>query len=262
MSIFLFVYTYPYIFFVFANSSKCLNDEHNDHKNSYSNFDFEKVSYINETNFEENTDDTDLPLKMLRLLNMENKQTLPHQEIIEVINLRANDDKNEVKIITSLDPSTKKEIIALIHDYVDIFTWSYQDMLGLNIEIVEHKLPMKPKCRPVQQKLKRMKAEMLLKIKEVVKKQFDAGFLEVAKYLEWVANIVSVPKKDGKVRMCVDYKDLNQASLKENFSPPHINTLVDNTTKNSMFSFMDSFFKYNQIRMALEDREKTTFVTM
>ena len=101
---------------------------------------------------------------------MENKQTLPHQEIIEVINRRANDDKNEVKIITSLDPSTKKEIIALIHNYVDIFTWSYRDMLGLNIEIVEHKLPMKPECRPVQQKLKRVKPEMLLKIKEEVKK--------------------------------------------------------------------------------------------
>ena len=44
---------------------------------------------------------------------------------------------------------------------------------------------------------------MLLKIKEEVRKQFDAGFLEVAKYPEWIANIVLVPKKDDKVRMCV-----------------------------------------------------------
>ena len=51
---------------------------------------------------------------------------------------------------------------------------------------------------------------MLLKIKEEVKKQLDAGFLEVAKYPEWIANIVPFPKKDGKVRMCVDYKDLNR----------------------------------------------------
>ena len=46
---------------------------------------------------------------------------------------------------------------------------------------------------------------MSLKIKEEVKKQFDAGFLVVARYPEWVANIVPVPKKDGKVQMCVDY---------------------------------------------------------
>ena len=84
----------------------------------------------------------------------------------------------------------------------------------------------------------------------------------MVKYSEWVANIVPVPKKDGKVRMCVDYKDLNQVSPKDNFPLPHIDTLVDNTTKNSRFSFMDGFSRYNQIWMASEDREKIAFVTM
>ena len=103
---------------------------------------------------------------------------------------------------------------------------------------------------------------MLLKIKEEVKKQLDVRFLEMAKYSEWIANIVPVPKKDGKVRICVDYRDLNQASPKDNFPLPHIDTLMDNTAKNSRFSFMDGFSGYNQIRMALEDREKTVFVTI
>ena len=103
---------------------------------------------------------------------------------------------------------------------------------------------------------------MLLKIKEEVKKQLDAGFLEMAKYSEWVANIVSVPKKDDKVRMCVDYRDLNRASPKDNFPLPHIDILVDNTAKNSRFSFMDGFSGYNQIRMAPEDRKNIAFVTM
>ena len=103
---------------------------------------------------------------------------------------------------------------------------------------------------------------MFLNIKEEVKKQFDAGFLKVSKYSQWVANIVPMPKKDGKVRMCVDYRDLNRASLKDNFSLPHITTLVDNIAKHSLFSFMDGFSGYNQIRMAPEDMEKTTFLTM
>ena len=71
-----------------------------------------------------------------------------------------------------------------------------------------------------------------------------------------------VPEKDKKVRMCIDYKDLNRASPKDNFFLSHINILVDNMVKNSLFSFMDDFFGYNQIRMALEDKEKTIFVTM
>ena len=76
--------------------------------------------------------------------------------------------------------------------------------------------------------------------------------MEVAKYPEWVANIIPVPKKDGKVRMCVDYRDLNRASPKDNFPLPHIDTLVDNIAKNSLFSFMDVFSGYNQIQMALK----------
>ncbi|KAA3481495.1 Transposon Ty3-I Gag-Pol polyprotein [Gossypium australe] len=77
-----------------------------------------------------------------------------------------------------------------------------------------------------------------------------------------VANIVPVPKKDGKVRMCVDYRDLNKASRKDNFPLPHIDTLMDNMTGYSLFSFMDGFLGYNQIKMHPEDIEKTTFVTM
>ena len=62
--------------------------------------------------------------------------------------------------------------------------------------------------------------------------------------------------------MCVDYQDLNRASPKDNFPLPHIDTLVDNTAKHSLFSFMDGFSDYNQIRMAPEDMEKTTFLMM
>ena len=48
-----------------------------------------------------------------------------------------------------------------------------------------------------------------------------------------------VPKKDDKVRMCVDYRDLNRASPKFDFSLPHIDVLVDNTVQHKVFSFMD-----------------------
>ena len=70
-----------------------------------------------------------------------------------------------------------------------------------------------------------------------------------------------VPNKDGKVCMCVNYRDLNKANPKDNFPLPHIDMLVDRTTKFKVFSFMDGFSGYNQIRMAPEDMEKTTFIT-
>ena len=73
--------------------------------------------------------------------------------------------------------------------------------------------------------------------------------------------MVPVPKKDGKVRMCVDYRYLNRASPKDDFLLPHIDVLVNNTTQHKVFSFMDGFSIYNQIKTAPEDMEKTTFVT-
>ncbi|XP_012482848.2 uncharacterized protein LOC105797411 [Gossypium raimondii] len=71
-------------------------------------------------------------------------------------------------------------------------------MSGLSTDIVVHRLPIKEDCKPVQQKLRRMRPDVVLKIKEEVQKQFDAGFLQVVKYSKWVANIVLVSKKDGK----------------------------------------------------------------
>ncbi|PKI73159.1 hypothetical protein CRG98_006446 [Punica granatum] len=97
---------------------------------------------------------------------------------------------------------------------------------------------------------------------EEVVKQVDAGFLEVCNYSEWVANIVPVEKKNGKVRVCIDYRDLNKARPKDNFPLPHIDVLVDNTARHTQFSFMDDFSRYNQNQMAEEDKIKTTFITM
>jgi len=106
-----------------------------------------------------------------------------------------------------------------------------------------------------------MKSEIILKIKEKVEKQLKADFLSTIAYLDWVANIVPMLKKDGKVRMCVDYRDLNRASPKDNFPLPHIDTLVDHTATNRFFSFMDGFSSYNHIKMVKEDKANIVFTT-
>jgi hypothetical protein len=153
---------------------------------------------INQTD-EEYEYDLDPPSELLRLMEKETKEIQPHAELTEVINLGSKDERKDIKIGTLLRESERNKLIKLLHDYSDVFAWSYQDMPGLDPSIVEHKLPLKPECPPIKQKLRQMKPEMSLKIREEVRKQFDAGFLAVAKYPQWVANIVPVPKKDGKV---------------------------------------------------------------
>ena len=104
----------PYISLILKNSSRCLKNEHKDHKNSYPSLDFERTLYVDETNLEENIEDSNLPLELLRLLSMEDKQIVPHQEALEMVNLGTKNENKEVKIGTSLKPLTKKEIVDLL----------------------------------------------------------------------------------------------------------------------------------------------------
>ena len=67
----------------------------------------------------------------------------------------------------------------------------------------------------------------------------------MVEYPKWLANVVPVPKKDGKVRVCVDFRDLNKASPKDDFPLPHIDLLVDSTASHLMLFFMDGFSGYN-----------------
>ena len=106
-------------------------------------------------------------------------------------------------------------------------------------------MPILPHNRPVKHKLRRLHPRWSLQVKEEIQKQLSVGFLSVVQYPEWLANVIPVPKKDHKVRVCVDFRDLNKASPKDDFSLPHIDMLVDSTIGHSMLSFMDGFSRYN-----------------
>ncbi|KAG8501630.1 hypothetical protein CXB51_004048 [Gossypium anomalum] len=119
-------------------------------------------------------------------------------ETIEIVTLEV---EKEVKIGTCIKEETKQNLIKLLQEFKDIFAWSYQDMPGLSTDIAVHRIPIREECKPVQQKLRRMRPDMAVKIREGVKKEFDAGFLQAVNYSEWVANVVPIPKKDGKIKM-------------------------------------------------------------
>ncbi|RVW71792.1 Transposon Ty3-I Gag-Pol polyprotein [Vitis vinifera] len=163
------------------------------------------------------------------------------------------DQPREIRIGSSLSPDERSRLIDLLRSYLDVFAWSYEDMPGLDPTIVQHHLPILPHARPVKQKLRRLHPRWSLQVKEEIQKQLSVGFLSVVEYPEWLANVVPVPKKDGKVRVCVDFRDLNKASPKDDFPLPHIDMLVDSTAGHPMLSFMDGFSGYNQILMAPED---------
>ncbi|RVW13097.1 Transposon Ty3-I Gag-Pol polyprotein [Vitis vinifera] len=139
----------------------------------------------------------------------------------EIVDFGTADQPRELRIGSDLSTDERDSLIQLLRSYLDVFAWSYEDMPGLDPSIVQHRLPLLPQARPVKQKLRRLHPRWSL---------------------QWLANVVPVPKKDGKVRVCVDFRDLNKASPKDDFLLPHIDMLVDSTAGHSMLSFMDGFF--------------------
>ncbi|XP_050897366.1 uncharacterized protein LOC127104210 [Lathyrus oleraceus] len=131
---------------------------------------------------EEGEKDCYIPDELARLLEHESKALQPHEEPVKTINLGTEEEKKEVKVGTTLEASVKERLVKLLQEYVDVFAWSYKDMLGLDTDIIENKLPLQPDCPPVKQKLRRTRPDMALKIREEVKRQFDVGFLAVEKY--------------------------------------------------------------------------------
>ena len=116
-----------------------------------------------------------------------------------------NENQKCISISHDLTPEERKNFERILTKRKVVFAWSYEDMPGLDRDIAEHHIPTYPEAKPIKQKFHRLRLEWTEKIREEIAKQIQANFLEVVEYPQWLANIVLVPKKDGKIRMCVDF---------------------------------------------------------
>ena len=99
---------------LFPPTCRYPNNEHENDSANGQGFDFERVVYAGEFSNEEGMENDDLPPDLLRLIEQEERQILPHQEIIEAVNLGTEEEKKEVKIGATLSPTTRKELIDLL----------------------------------------------------------------------------------------------------------------------------------------------------
>ena len=86
-------------------------------------------------------------------------------------------------------------------------------------------------------------------IKEEIEKLLKEGFIYLVPLTKWLPNLVLVNKKQGTIRVCTDFRDLNKACPKDNYLTPFIDQIIDDYAKREIFSFMVRFSDYNQIRI-------------
>jgi len=120
-------------------------------------------------------------------------------------------------------------------------------------------LPIKSGFRPHQQPTRRCNPNILFDIKAKITKLIEAKFIQQCRYAEWISNVVPVYKKNGKLRVCIDFRNLNKATTMDGYPMLVADLLVDATAGHRIISFMDGNVGYNQIFMTEEDIPKTTF---
>ena len=133
-------------------------------------------------------------------------------------------------------------------------------MPGISPIHTSHKMNVAPFAKPIRQKVRRFHPDRHLVIQTEVDNLLHNKSIRVVKYSEWLANVVVVPKKGNKWRVCVDDTDLNDACPKDSFPLLCIDQIVDASARHGMLSFLDAFSGYHQIPMHPPDVEKTSFI--
>lgn len=131
-------------------------------------------------------------------------------------------------------------------------------MNGVHPSVCTHQIYIK-ECKSMFQPHRRMKLALKDTIMEELKKLLDGGLIYPISSSEWVYPLVLVPRKNGKWRIYVDYRELKKSTKKDHFRFPFIDQLLDGLAAKKFFSFLDGFNEYDNIQISPEDHHKTTF---
>lgn len=132
-------------------------------------------------------------------------------------------------------------------------------MPRLDRGLVEHRFHLKRGMKPVMQTPRRFTPEVIQKIKAEIQRFFEAKFIRTVRYAEWISNIVTIVKKNGSLRVCIDFRNLNAVTPKDEYPMPVADMLIDSTLGNQILCLMDGYSDYNQIYKEDEDIPKVTF---
>ena len=166
-----------------------------------------------------------------------------------------------IKLSASLPPDQKPKYIDLFKVFQDVFAWGYEDLKSYDTSVIQHTIPLKPNQKPFLQKLRRINPILLPSIEKELQKMFKAGIIAPIRFSDWISNLVPTRKKTGEIRLCVDLRNLNQVSLKDNYPLPKMDHILQRVVGASRISLLDGFSGFNQILVHPDDQDKTTFTT-
>jgi hypothetical protein len=101
-----------------------------------------------------------------------------------------------------------------------VFSWTYEDLRTYDTSFIERKIPLKEEAKSFRKKLRQINPMLFPIMEKEVKKLLEAQIIVPLRYSQWVVNLVLVRKKNCKIILCVNLRNLNRSSKKENYTLP------------------------------------------
>jgi hypothetical protein len=187
------------------------------------------------------------------------------------------DSSKPVIISASLNKEEEEKLLVVLKRHEFAFAWSISDIKGISPTICMHKILMEDAYKPSIEHQRRLNPAMKEVVRAEVLKLLNVGIIYAISNSSWVSPVQVVPKKGGMTvvknennelipsrtvtgwRVCIDYRKLNKATRKDHFPLPFIDQMLDRLAGYDYYCFLDGYSGYNQIAIAPEDQEKTTF---
>nr|GFA73612.1 reverse transcriptase domain-containing protein [Tanacetum cinerariifolium] len=187
------------------------------------------------------------------------------------------DNKLPVIIAKELISEEKAALIKVLKSHKRAIAWKLSDIQGINPDFCTHKILMEKDYKPAVQNQRRVNPKIHDVINKEVEKLLDAGLIYPISNSPWVSPVHYVPKKGSFTvveneeneliptrlvtgwRVCIDYRKLNEATLKDHFPLPFMDQMLERLARNEYYCFLDAFSGYFQIPIDPRDQEKTTF---
>jgi hypothetical protein len=141
-------------------------------------------------------------------------------------NLGTKEEPKYVKLSKSLSENQRDEYVKLLKEFSDVFAWKYEDLTTYDTNIIEHMIPLKYDTDTFKQNLRQINPMLFPIMEKEVKKLFGAQIIIPLRYFDWVADLVHVRKKNGEIKLCVDFRNLNRCSRKDNYPLPNMEHIL------------------------------------
>ncbi|MCO5604218.1 hypothetical protein L7F22_058381 [Adiantum nelumboides] len=185
---------------------------------------------------------------------------LTNPAMVSSINVPQVEEGKLAKMLAKdLTQEERQAYLAMLEGYPRIFIDGYDQIIG--VSVVQHHINLKDGAKPMVQQLRRLGVIQQDALLSEVRKLLNAGFIYPVEDSKWVSPVVVNSKKNGKWRVCVDYKALNAATKRDHFPLPFQDEILNEVAGYERYTVCDGYSGYFQIRIAEEDQKKTTFVT-